>query len=202
MVFGPSGRLVPGRARLDHTRLAAARLRAADAQPFLAVALYALTPIADDSCQTFAVDERWRVHVNPAKLAEWSVAEVAGVLLHELGHVLRDHAGRARTANAVSEQERLTWNVAADAEINDDLLAAIEEDPRAAELALPESPVTPQALGLPAGKVAEFYYAVLRDRPDPPDPVPDCGPGSHGAATGLDAGKDLAAGLPAGLSAA
>ena len=29
---------------LDHTRLAAARLRAAELQPFLAVALYALTP--------------------------------------------------------------------------------------------------------------------------------------------------------------
>lgn len=110
--------------QLDQTRLAAARLRASGIQPFLAVALYAMTPVASEGLGTFAVDERGRLLIDPAKLAEWPVPQVAGVLLHEVGHVLRDHAGRAATIGATGALERRVWNVAGDAEINDDLLEA------------------------------------------------------------------------------
>lgn len=187
---------------LDHTKLAAARLRAAEAQPFLAVALYALTAVADPSQSTFGVDERWRLYVNPEKLREWPVLQVAGVLLHEVGHVVRDHAGRARTLMIADELSRYLWNVAADAEINDDLLAI--------GVSLPPAPVTSAALGMPADMVAEFYYARLAQlsgsaasppaepgRPEfmhlPGDP--DCGPGCYGQ----DSGQDHAL-LPPGLS--
>lgn len=154
---------------LDRTRLAAARLLAAEQQPFLAVALYAMTAVADDSRRSFAVDEQWRLYVNPARLAEWPVTQTAGVLLHEVGHLLRDHAGRARAVGAADERSSMRWNIAADAEINDDLIAAGIE--------LPTDPVTPQALGMPAGKVAEFYYANLEEARGV---VPDCGSGCHG----------------------
>lgn len=175
---------------LDHTRLAAARLRAAEAQPFLAMALYTLTPVADDSRPTFAVDERWRLYVNPRRLAEWPVVQVAGVLLHEVGHLVRDHAGRARTVNAADEQSAHRWNLAADAEINDDLLAA--------GISLPPGPVTPGTLGMPAGMAAEYYYATLAATgPD----VPDCGPGCRGQAGDEDP-SHRTAGLPVGLSEA
>ncbi|HEU5416369.1 MAG TPA: hypothetical protein VFV41_01675, partial [Streptosporangiaceae bacterium] len=116
--------MAPGSTQLDTTRLAAARLRAAQAQPFLAMALYALTPVADPGRGTFGVDERWRLYIDPQQLGDWSVLEVAGVLLHEVGHMVRDHAGRARTVVVTDEPARLRWNLAADAEINDDLLAA------------------------------------------------------------------------------
>lgn len=157
---------------LDHTKLAAARLRAAELQPFLAIALYALTPIGDHSTFTFSVDDRWRLYVNPGKLKEWTVSQVAGVLLHEVGHVIRDHAGRARTVAASGEFARHAWNVAADAEINDDLLAT--------GITLPEKAVTPRSIGMPAHKVAEFYYGRLVLLPAKLPEELDCGAGCHG----------------------
>jgi predicted metal-dependent peptidase len=179
----------PGAEPLDHMRLAAARLRAAEAQPFLAMALYALTAVADTSQPTFAVDERWRLYVNPQRLREWPVATLAGVLLHEVGHVVRDHAGRARTVAVAGEFARHLWNLAADAEINDDLIAA--------DVSLPPNPVTPGLLGMPADKVAEFYYAGLTQAPAVPLDGPDCGPGCHGQGDRGDSPL-----LPAGLSGA
>src|SRR5579863_1781975 len=177
--------------RLDLTRLAAARLLAAESHPFLAIALYALTPVADPSTPTFAVDENWRLFINPQQLMDWSVREVAGVLLHEVGHVVRDHAGRARTAIAADESARFLWNLAADAEINDDL--------RTAKVPLPQPAVMPETLRSPPGKVAEFYYAALAERGEPPDVAgSDCGAGCHGHSSDSDAA--LTALLPAGLS--
>jgi predicted metal-dependent peptidase len=177
---------------LDHTRLAAARLRAAEAQPFLAMALYALTAVSDASQPTFAVDERWRLYVNPQKLREWSVLQVAGVLLHEVGHVIRDHAGRARTLAVIDEPARRLWNLAADAEINDDLLAA--------GITLPPTPVTPWILGMPPDRVAEFYYTGLGQVSALPAWVPDCGAGCRGQGDSEQGDSDQAPLLPAGLS--
>jgi predicted metal-dependent peptidase len=175
---------------LDHTKLAAARLRAAGMQPFLAMALYALTPVPDGSRPTFSVDERWRLYINPAKLREWPVPQVAGALLHEVGHVVRDHAGRARTAIVTGEREARLWNIAGDAEINDDLLDA--------EVELPANPVTPDSLGLPRHKAAEFYYARLTAAADPPESDPGCGSGSNGRDEADQSGADGL--LPPGLS--
>ena len=75
------------------------------------------------------MDGRWRLYVNPRRLPEWPVIHTAGVLLHEAGHLIRDHAERARAVNVMDEESRLRWNLAADAEINDDLLAADVELP-------------------------------------------------------------------------
>jgi len=178
-------------ARLDLTRLAAARLLAAESHPFLAIALYALSPVADYSTPTFAVDEKWRLFINPQQLIDWSVQEVAGVLLHEVGHVIRDHAGRARTAIVADDSARFLWNLAADAEINDDL--------RNAKVVLPQPAVLPETLKSPPGKVAEFYYANLSERGRPPDiPLVDCGGGCHAHSNDFDA--QASASLPIGLS--
>jgi hypothetical protein len=134
-----------------------------------------------------AVDERGRLLIDPAKLAEWPVPQVAGVLLHEVGHVLRDHASRARTIGATGALERRVWNVAGDADINDDLPEAGVE--------LPASPVTPQALELPAHRAAEFYYAALTERGYLPADELDCGPGSDGTPWGGPE-RPLPPGLP------
>ena len=75
----------------------------------------------------------------------WDSATVAAVLLHEVGHLLRDHAGRA--ANLPTPRHQLAWNLAGDAEINDDLITA--------GVPLPEGCVTPAALGCPDGDLAE-----------------------------------------------
>jgi predicted metal-dependent peptidase len=161
-------------------------------QPFLAMALYALTPVADSMTPTFGVDDRWRLYVNPAKLREWTVPQIAGVLLHEVSHVVRDHSGRARTASAAGDQATASlWNLAADAEINDDLLAA--------QVELPANPVTPALLSMPPEKVAEFYYAGLVHAQEPPlVEGPDCGSGCHGQGSRGD--QAMMVPLPAGLS--
>ncbi len=158
----------------DTGKLAAARLRAATVQPFLAEVLFAMTPVARPGLGSFAVDEHWRLLVDPARLDGWSVPEAASVLLHEAAHLVRDHAGRAR-ALMVGENELTRWNVASDAEINDDLVRDGVE--------LPGGAVMPSTLSLPGGRAAEYYFAQLGERDELP-PVDDCGGGCHSCTTG------------------
>jgi predicted metal-dependent peptidase len=171
--------------RFDETKLAAARLRAIEFYPFLGVALYALSPVDDPGRGTFAVDERWRLYVDPGALEAWTVEEVAGVLLHEVSHVVRFHADRAR-AVFVDDETSLRWNLAADAEINDDLVADGVPLPR---------PVTPSTLQLPRHRAAEFYFERLMARSDPSRwRHVDCGEGAHSLPSGRE-GDDLPPGL-------
>ena len=81
------------------------------------------------------MDQWWRLYYDPAVVAAWPVEELAGVLYHEISHLLRDHAGRMK------EFERAAANIAADAEINDDLIAE--------GIRLPANPVTPEKIGQP-----------------------------------------------------
>jgi predicted metal-dependent peptidase len=82
----------------------------------------------------------------------WDVPGCTTVLLHEVWHLLRNHAARAK-AQGIIAQGGDAWNVATDAEINDGL----EKGPWPAGL----TPVTPTALKLPSGLLAEEYYAKL-----------------------------------------
>jgi predicted metal-dependent peptidase len=120
-------------------------------------ALFAVTPLAMPGYGTFGVDRDWRLYMDPALLTgpdAWTPVAAGWVLLHEVGHLLRDHA--ARYTMLPRPQIRLAWNLATDAAINDDLIAA--------RAALPGEPVTPAALGLPDRGVEEDYYAeLLRD---------------------------------------
>jgi predicted metal-dependent peptidase len=158
----------------DSGKLAAARLRAATIQPFLAEVLFAMAPVARPGLGSFAVDERWRLLIDPARLDGWSVPEAASVLLHEVAHLVRDHAGRAR-ALEVATSDRQRWNLATDAEINDDLLRDGVE--------LPAGAIVPSSLSLPAGRAAEYYYAQLGGTDELP-PSDDCGVGCHACDTG------------------
>lgn len=169
-----------GRRPLRSDSFVAGRLRAADAQPFLAVALFALTPIAAPGTGTCSVDERWRLYVDPEVLEAWTVEERAGVLLHEVGHLVRDHAGRARTAS-VDARTRVAWNLGADAEINDDL--------RVDGIALPGEPVYPETLDEDRHRVAEWYFTRLLARV-PSATRLDCGMGAHGVGVGEEGGGD------------
>ena len=116
------------------TRLAAATLRLGWERPYLAAALWAVRRVARPGLGTLATDARWRLYYDPAAVASWTVEETAGVVYHELANLVRDHAGRAPAA-----APPWLWNLAADAEINDDLL---EEG-----IVLPGTPVTPAARG-------------------------------------------------------
>jgi predicted metal-dependent peptidase len=152
---------------LDTTRLAAARLLAADRTPYFSAGLFALTPVASPGLGTFAVDRRWHLYVDPDVVDRWTVPQVAAVLVHELYHVLREHAERGAALGVGPENAR-PWNVACDAEINDDLVAL--------GLELPPTPVLPDTLGAKRHQLAEAYYAGLPEV----DVFTDCGSGAHG----------------------
>ena len=129
-----------------------ARLVAYNQMPYYAAGLFALMPVAAPGLGTFAVDKSWRLYMDPAMLVDgWTAREAGAVLLHELGHLLRVHADRA--AMLPQPYSHDAWNLAGDAEINDDLLDA--------GVALPEGVVTPQALGCNAHDCAEVYYEKL-----------------------------------------
>jgi predicted metal-dependent peptidase len=109
--------------RIDPSRLAAARLWAAHRFPYMASGLFATRMISVPGIKTVAVDESWRMYVDPEVVESWSVSELGSILVHHTGHLLRDHAGRAAALGIGTDQSG-HWTSAADAEINDDLIAA------------------------------------------------------------------------------
>jgi len=124
----------------DEARLlTAARLVAVEKAPYLAHALFSTHPVAAEG------------YVDPATLVGWGPALAGGVLVHEVGHLVRAHAERADALGADYDPQR--WNLAGDIAINDDLLAA--------GVHLPDGVVTPAALGLDEGGIEEVYYAAL-----------------------------------------
>jgi hypothetical protein len=74
--------------------LTAARLVAVEHAPYFAHALFAVRPVAAESLGTFAVDASWRLYLDPDVLTAWGPALAGGVLVHEVGHLLREHAAR------------------------------------------------------------------------------------------------------------
>ena len=147
--------------------LQAARLRLVKSHPYLASAAWALHPVERPGLGTLAVDQWWRLYYDPAVAALWTVEELAGVLYHEISHLLRDHAGRMK------DLERAAANIAADAEINDDLLAE--------GITLPADPITPEKIGQPDGLLAEEYYAALQEQKPAPDQSTSAQPEQSGA---------------------
>lgn len=156
---------------LDHDKLNAARLWACHRWPYLAHALLAMRAVAAPAPGGFAIDESWRVFLDPAAVDRWTPSQLGFILNHVSQHLLRDHAGRAR-GFGITHDERLLWNAAADLEINGDLVREISAADRKAL-----APLLPKHLDLTAGELAEYYYTQLRDTSLT---VPDEGSGVHG----------------------
>ncbi|MFB4264602.1 VWA-like domain-containing protein [Nonomuraea sp. GTA35] len=149
-------------------RFAGARLWAATRAPYLASALFALTPLPHGTAPPRpAADEHWNLHLNPAATAAIPVPELGWWLLHHVTHLLRDHHTRARPY----QDDALRWARAADAEVNDDLPGA------------PGSAISPETLGLPDGLLAERYAELL----DLIDPLPHLTPCAEPPFTGPEA---------------
>jgi predicted metal-dependent peptidase len=163
---------------LDRTKLAAARLWAATRFPYLASALFASPAVAQPGSGTVAVDEQWRLYVDPYVVADWSVEELGVTLVHHAGHLLRDHAARARDMRLASDDDAAAWVSAADAEINDDLADA--------GLPLGGRDVLPRDLGCDAGRLAEEYFEAARATAPEHD---DCGSGADGRTRDWDHGE-------------
>jgi len=130
--------------------LQAARVRAAYQRSYFAPALFSLIPVATDLIDSMAVDAQWRLYYNDVWVARHTVEENATLLIHEVGHLVRDHEARKKAAG-ITDHRR--WNTAGDCEINDDL--------HAEGLTLPGDPPLPAKYGLPSGDTAEIYYKQL-----------------------------------------
>ncbi|MFC9285708.1 VWA-like domain-containing protein [Streptomyces sp. NPDC057052] len=177
---------------LDRDKLFAARLQAARARPYLATALFALHTVESPDVPTMAVDRHWRCYVSPSFVDRTPVEELAGVWVHEVSHLLRDHHGRgdrvARERGLTGPGERLRMNIAADMEINDDAFGD--------GLPQPEGAVRPQSLGLSPGELMEDYLRQFRLGPRTQEMAwLDCGSGADGLDREWDLGPDGAHGL-------
>lgn len=172
---------------MNADRLAAAKLwlvseQAADV-PYLAQALFALVPVASVEVPTTAVDERWRLYVNPDWLAGAPVPAIGTELAHQVWHLLCEHADRARDLR-VDATTAGPWRDAADVTIVHTLGAAgLCHDGR-----YPHSLRHAAGLELPPHRSAEEYYATLSRLPPAAEapsaaalaPQEGCGSGSDG----------------------
>ncbi|GIJ80218.1 Predicted metal-dependent peptidase [Micromonospora phaseoli] len=179
---------------LDRDKLFTARLHAARVRPYLATALFALHVVESRRVPTMAVDRHWRCYVSPMFVDRTPVEELAGVWVHEVTHLLRDHHGRgdrvARERGLTGPGERLRMNIAADCEINDDIFGD--------GLARPDGAVDPGSLQLPEGQLMEDYLRQFRLGPRTQHLAwLDCGSGADGLERGWDLGPDGADGLSA-----
>ncbi|WP_097866956.1 vWA domain-containing protein [Streptomyces sp. rh34] len=179
---------------LDLDKLFAARLQAARVRPYLATALFALHTVESRQVPTMAVDRHWRCYVSPTFVARTPVEELAGVWVHEVSHLLRDHHGRsdrvARQRGLTGPGERLRMNIAADCEINDDVYGD--------GLARPKGIVYPSTLHLPPGELMEDYLYQFRLGTRTQNLAwLDCGSGADGLEREWDLGPDGAHGLSA-----
>lgn len=177
---------------LDTGKLFAARLQAARVRPYLATALFALHPVESRDVPTMAVDPYWRCYVSPAFVDRTPVEELAGVWVHEVSHLLRDHHGRsdryADRHRLSGPAERLRMNIAADCEINDDIFGE--------GLVGPEGAVRPGSLGLKDGELMEDYLRQFRLGPHTAHLAwLECGSGADGLPRPWDLGPDGARGL-------
>ena len=175
-------------------QMAAARFRLSEKRPYISQALFAITMRPLAGLGRVGVDRHWRLAYDPATVVTWTVPEVAGVLYHEVWHLLRDHAGRAVGRDAQ------VWNLACDAEINDDLVDEIEHDERQGTSAflLPGQPVLPALFRMPDGLTAEEYYdrLVKEQAPQPGGATPQ--PGGVSQASGNDDGQESQRGVASG----
>jgi predicted metal-dependent peptidase len=159
--------------------LGAALFLLSNQRPYLSHAIWSMRPHECAGLGSMAVDAGWRLLYDPQAIQRWTVRQLAAVCLHELSHLLRDHASRGQ-----DKADSHLWNLAADAEINDDLIreAGIGAD-------LPKGAILPAYFGMPEDLLAEEYYAQgIGEIPPAPGAAPATRVCGGGAATGVCGG--------------
>jgi predicted metal-dependent peptidase len=130
-------------------RLSAAMSKIRKMRPYVTAAMLALIPVETREVDTMAVDEYGRLYFNPEWIDKVSVEELAGVVYHEIWHLLRKHHDR------LSQYPQAVANLAADLEINDDI--------RSESIPLPEGVFYPEQFGFPPNQTAEYYAGRFLD---------------------------------------
>ena len=166
------------------TKLAAARVIALRKAPYFATALFSLVPkrVPDESLMsgdtpTLAVTNRGLLLWTEGAVNRQTADQLAADLIHEVMHWMRDHSGRAKK-HGISADEHPEWNLACDAEINDDL-APLKLDMSAGGW------IMPSHYNLPEGLTAEAYYTQAKQQQQQkPKPKPGVGSGACGSCAG------------------
>ena len=181
------------------------RAEALERMPYFARILYAFRPLDAPGLGTFACDPGYRLYIDFGAVTERGVRWCTEALLHECGHMYNDHAVRS-IEHGVRSDERFQWNLAGDAEINDDLVAA-------GCTTIASSGVLPSHLEMDDHLLAEQYMDELRRRHPPSmpsgggfgqgQPFQGCGSGSGGetAPCELDPDDDAGGAAPAASEA-
>ncbi|MDA8197234.1 MAG: VWA-like domain-containing protein [Actinomycetota bacterium] len=138
-----------------NAKIALARAKAVDLMPYLATGLFRLFPVESDQTDTMAVSSDWILHYNLNFVEETPLVELAGVLIHELHHLLQGHQERMVAFGAV---DSFLWNIAADATINDRLLEN--------GIKLPQTPITSNLLNINGSLTAEEIYLKINGQRD------------------------------------
>lgn len=194
-------------AALDVSKLFAARRLATTACPYLAVALHAIAVVPTYAVPTMGVDRYWRCYVNPAFVRTHTVRDLAGVWLHEVSHLVRDHHARARRLTEAAarheavgrpgtapldldhpRREQVRLNIAMDLEINDDLIKSLIRPHDDTGPCLPKGALTPATLRVPERNLFEEYVHDITPTMVA-DHWLDCGSGAHGGPTSWEEGE-------------
>lgn len=115
--------------------------------PYLASAAFAVRVKTDPTVPIAAVTRDWVLLIGPG--FPTNPKEGAGVLFHELLHLLRDSFGR------MAGRHPQLWNIAEDLAINDDVRD---------HFPLPEGVLYPEQFQFDPGLLGETYYDLIQDR--------------------------------------
>jgi predicted metal-dependent peptidase len=142
-------------------RINGGKVMAALKRPYLAPALHAMTLIETREVDTLAVDKFWRCYYNPDLIEKYPTPFIAGMLTHEVNHLIRNHAARG---DRLIDGDHFKWNCAGDLEINDDICEEKENDYATAPMTpLPDFALLPAKFNFDNGLLAETYYRLLDD---------------------------------------
>lgn len=151
---------------LTTSDLKIARALSASSAPYLSSILYAFTfvSVEDKDLPYVACDKSLNFYFNPN--ADMTMDELVGAVLHECGHVFRQHFSRRGVRNPRK------WNIAGDAVINKDI--------RDAGLSLPPGTIDYKVEGIPltAMSSTESVYEYAFGGGDGDEDSDDSGEGS------------------------
>lgn len=164
----------------SENRMLAAKVFACEKYPYFSRGVHSMSLIETPGFTiggkaTLGCDKWWRVYYNPQITEEYPIKILAGMILHELGHLIRDHAGRA---DQFANVDHMLFNIAGDCAINPDQMAP-NDNGTPPLCPLPDWAVMPSNYGMENNLAAETYYVQLQDKVQYIEGH-DCGSASHG----------------------
>lgn len=142
-------------------KIACARTNCARALPYFSDFMLSTIVVLTEGLPDYAlagVDCWGRMYIRPQWAETADLDTIAGVVLHEVLHLVQQHYRRLRgyLGREPLAHEAYIWNLAADCTINPIVLAC--------KFPLPDGCVFPEKFGLPDNLITEEYYELLRDK--------------------------------------